>query len=141
MQTKSKKNDNKNNITVDNIWHEMDEDWKTLLPYYNKTLDVWDRKMRLLDSNSKNKNNTKFNNFNDNDTNNHNNINLSLLERIGMLLDRPNRILTKMQSVEKNFKMYCDSNNDINEDNKDNKKENEDQEQKKCQIQRKKMKE
>jgi len=98
----------KKQLSMEALWDEMNEDWKTLLPYYGKTLNEWDRKMRLLEPHVNNQNK--------------NNMDLSLSERLSLLLDRPQRVLAKMQSVERNFKMFGDNENNVDNETKNEKK-------------------
>ncbi len=77
---------------------QLEKDWKSFLPYSNKTLDVWERKMRLIDGSSFRKHKNKKTNKKP----------IGLLERIGSVLENPATIISKMQSVDKDFRMFGD---------------------------------
>eukprot|EP01083_Nonionella_stella_P086549 240527_1 len=86
-------NDSSSNVVrFEGLWDEMNSDWSDFLPFCNKTMDLWDKKMRLVDNYSSKK---------DKKTQ-------SLLERIALIIENPQRILHKMQSVDKLFRMYGD---------------------------------
>merc|ERR1712228_420882 len=95
-------------IKFEALWEEMSKDWNDLMPHTNKTMDLWDRKMKLIESYSSKKEKNK------NDQ--------SLMERIALIIDNPHRILSKMQSVDKLFKMYGDGDNaqNVEDDDVDN---------------------
>ena len=83
------------------LWQEMNKDWNDLLPYNNKIMDLWDRKMKLVETHSMKKEKGKLDEH-------------SILERLALIIDNPHRILNKMQSVDKLFRMYGDKEIKIN---------------------------
>jgi len=99
VETTESKNDSSANgvdLTFDALWSEMNEDWQDFLPHCNKTMDLWDRKMQLVESYAAKKEKSKQKQ------------NVSVLERIAMIIENPQAILHKMQSVDKLFRMYGD---------------------------------
>lgn len=95
------------------LWQEMNQDWNEFLPHSNKVMDVWDRKMKLVEDYASKKQKGKLNDH-------------TMLERLALIIDSPHRILNKMQSVDKLFKMYGDT--DIKINNEGNIVENEEDE-------------
>ena len=91
-------------ITIDSLWDELNDDWMDMLPFCSQTLDAWDRKMKLVETYDVRKEKMKRKTH-------------SISERIAMILEHPQRILGKMQSVDKLFKMYGDRKSGTIEDN------------------------
>ncbi|ETO20591.1 hypothetical protein RFI_16627 [Reticulomyxa filosa] len=89
-------NGNDNVGSWEDMWTQCNNDWKTMMPYCNKTIDSWDKKMKLMDATAITRKDKK------------NSSNMSLLERIGGVMANPDLILNKMQTVDKLFRMYGD---------------------------------
>lgn len=87
---------NDQSLNLDDICKEMNEDWNDFIPYSNNTMDIWDRKMRLIEN---------YAHFKEKKQQNQQ----SLLKRTAMMIENPFRILQKMQSVDKQFHMFGDS--------------------------------
>lgn len=102
------------NVDYEELWNELNKDWTAFLPECNKTMDIWDKKMKLVQTYSEKKAKKKHKDEH------------SILERLALVIDNPQRILMKMQSVDKLFKMYGDK--DIKINNEGNVIENEEDE-------------
>eukprot|EP00485_Elphidium_margaritaceum_P011333 CAMPEP_0202710410 /NCGR_PEP_ID=MMETSP1385-20130828/22389_1 /ASSEMBLY_ACC=CAM_ASM_000861 /TAXON_ID=933848 /ORGANISM="Elphidium margaritaceum" /LENGTH=567 /DNA_ID=CAMNT_0049369937 /DNA_START=32 /DNA_END=1735 /DNA_ORIENTATION=- len=82
-------------VDMDALWSEMKQDWSAFLPHCNQVMEMWDNKMKLVESYSAKKEKAHQQTQ-------------TLLERIALIVENPQRILHKMQSVDKLFKMYGD---------------------------------
>ena len=87
-------------LNFDELMNDINNDWELFMPYSNKILDIWDRKMKLIDSYDLDKTKKNKNNSNKNIE--------TLIEKIAIIMDNPERLLQKMQSVDNNFRMYLD---------------------------------